>query len=351
MAESDKMISFNDARIAAYPLNTGKSHITSDKLISKAEALDMYNLKTAPFASYANNQLVPKGIWEGISWEEIIPLRNPYPIVVNNEGILYYATYQAPFNVIKIDTAGTATTLGTTTEGPFQIVQDSLKNIYTLDITYKIISKITPSGVSSIFANDLYYSPGRLLIDSFDNLYVSYAYNSNVLKIDSNGVKTNILFPEEVLNIALDTNNNMYASSNTKIYKKTPNNTITTFATTLNTSEFITIDTNNNVYNLVSLPTNPVTFNILKINPQGAVTTIANFNGVSRPAGFTADNLGNVYVSFTSNKIIYKVNSSGTSIFKNLDLGGTSFFRMYYFDNNLYVSDALQNKLYKFKTN
>lgn len=61
-------VSFTDAQGGGFTLKSGKSHITSEKLVTKAEALDMYELDLTYMSSYASSQIVPK-----IAWVAYIP--------------------------------------------------------------------------------------------------------------------------------------------------------------------------------------------------------------------------------------------------------------------------------------
>lgn len=58
---NNQMVDFTDAQGGGYSLNASQSHVTSVKCMTKDETIAKYNVNTTSFASYAANQLVPKG--------------------------------------------------------------------------------------------------------------------------------------------------------------------------------------------------------------------------------------------------------------------------------------------------
>lgn len=84
----------------------------------------------------------------------------------------------------------TSNKLGTTGMAPRSIVLDSLGNVYTADYNGNSVTKITPSGVSTVFASGI-TNPYNITIDSVGNLYTSNFFTDNITKITPTGVKTN----------------------------------------------------------------------------------------------------------------------------------------------------------------
>ena len=83
------------------------------------------------------------------------------------------------------------------------IVMDSHGNLFVSDIGWNAIKKITPAGVVSYFAGDMYGNPGNtngtgtnarfqspvgLAIDANDNIYVDDDFNDVIRKITPSGV-------------------------------------------------------------------------------------------------------------------------------------------------------------------
>jgi hypothetical protein len=87
-------------------------------------------------------------------------------------------------------TIGGSSILGVTGTDPSGIVLDSLGNVYTCNSGSDNITKITPSGVSSIFASTGGVDCRGITIDSSDNLYVCNYVTNNVSKITPSGVSS-----------------------------------------------------------------------------------------------------------------------------------------------------------------
>ena len=60
---SNQMVSFTDAQGGGFTLQPGQSSVTSNQCMTKADATTKYVLSSAPLASFASNQLVPKSAW------------------------------------------------------------------------------------------------------------------------------------------------------------------------------------------------------------------------------------------------------------------------------------------------
>lgn len=60
---SNQMVTFTQAQSLGFTLNSGQSHTTSNKCMTKNDALVKYNLDASAMSSYASNQLVPKSAW------------------------------------------------------------------------------------------------------------------------------------------------------------------------------------------------------------------------------------------------------------------------------------------------
>lgn len=60
---NNQMVSYTDAPGGGFTLKSGKTHTTSDRCKTKAQALETYNLDPAYMVDFADNQLVPKIYW------------------------------------------------------------------------------------------------------------------------------------------------------------------------------------------------------------------------------------------------------------------------------------------------
>jgi hypothetical protein len=57
------MVSFTDAQTSPFTLNPGQSYVTSNKCMTKLEALTMFGLEAGFMMTYGPDQLVPKVQW------------------------------------------------------------------------------------------------------------------------------------------------------------------------------------------------------------------------------------------------------------------------------------------------
>lgn len=56
----NQFVSFTNASGSGLPLNSGESHVTSNKWMTKSEAISKYNLNAGALAGFASNQWVTK---------------------------------------------------------------------------------------------------------------------------------------------------------------------------------------------------------------------------------------------------------------------------------------------------
>jgi hypothetical protein len=61
---SNQMVTFTDAQTSPFTLNAGQFPVTSNECMTKLQALTKYNLDVSAMSAYANNQLVPKSVWQ-----------------------------------------------------------------------------------------------------------------------------------------------------------------------------------------------------------------------------------------------------------------------------------------------
>ena len=61
---SNQMVTFTDAQTSPFMLNAGQFPVTSNECMTKLQALTKYNLDASAMSAYANNQLVPKSVWQ-----------------------------------------------------------------------------------------------------------------------------------------------------------------------------------------------------------------------------------------------------------------------------------------------
>ena len=74
---------------------------------------------------------------------------------------------------------------------PVGLAFDNNDNLYVCNCGNNTIRKVTPAGVSTLFAaGNLFSCPNGLTIDEDQNLYVSNFSNGNIIKVTSTGIST-----------------------------------------------------------------------------------------------------------------------------------------------------------------
>ena len=252
---------------------------TSDPLAVPPSLLYQWDLSNETFAGTVTAKII------------ISNTSNPTPVTytvqvsqLNVSGVAYalntlnLGVFQVNGNTIYVSndyyiygalSVSGVTILGTTDSSPYSIVLDTLGNVFTANPPFQNnISKITPSGASSIlaFVGD---DPRGITIDSFGNLYTPNANNDNVSKV-------------------------------------TPLGIVTTLGITDTTPYAITIDSLENIYTA-----NLAGDNITKITPLGISTNYGSLSS-NFPNQMVIDSVGNVYVVCSANTVI-KVEPSGVS--------------------------------------
>jgi hypothetical protein len=249
------------------------------------------NVFTANSNSNDVSQITPSGV------STIFALVGNVPsgIVIDAIGNLY--TCDAGSNqVSKITPLGVPSVFAITGNVPACITIDTSGNVYTANLGGNNLTKITPLGVATNYGNLNFETPQGMVIDSVGNVYVVCLANV-VRKITPLGVSTNFgVFPsgDLLIGIAIDSLDNIYVSnqSNQIIYKLTPLAIQTTYGTSTNQPQQITIDSSNNIYCVNQNST------IDKILATGGTITISDL-GLLGGSGYAIalDTFNNVYVT------------------------------------------------------
>lgn len=281
---------------------------------------------------------------------------------------------------------------------PSGITRDAGGNLFVCDRDHHRIIKITPAGISTVFAGTgvagfvngaanvaQFNQPYAITMDGAGNFYIGDRINHAIRKMtaagvvstlagngtagDINGTGSAARFNEPV-GVAADAAGNVFVADyiNDRIKKVTPAGVVTT-VTNVNQVFGLTLDPAGNIY-YTEYSHNKVT----KYSTTGATTIIAgdsdgssgSNDGVGTaarfylPAGIARDNAGNLYVCDAYNNRIRKISSTGvvTTIAGNsngyLDgMGITASFSVPLalcgdFSNGaLYVADFNNNQLRK----
>ena len=213
---------------------------------------------------------------------------------------------------------------------PQGVTFDGAGNMYVAEANINTITKITPSGSASLFANlaSYNYSPRGLAFDGTGNLCVANL-NGIIQKISPAGVVSTFATTDAafIYNPVFDAAGNMYVSNSAgccrtfinNLYKITPAGTASSFAyfgTQTSTGSGsdgiggVAIDASGNLYVAANVSG---TFNgyISKITPAGVRSTfVPTSAGLFNPQAITIDASGNLYISDGHN-IISKITPAG----------------------------------------
>ena len=263
-----------------------------------------------------------------IGYASVSGVALPKSITIDSNGNLYVAN-SFTNNVVKLtkNNDGTYTTshFANTDAEPIFIYTDKLNNIYTLNKSSSTITKITPEGVSSLFAstiiNGIGQTPSYMNIDNDGNFYiVSNNLDNSIIKINqygSSSIFVNSLF--SVSYISVDKNNNIYASGigSTYMYKINPNKNITTY----NIGEQVLstfIDDFGYIYTANYSKT------ISRISPDGSSIRVVG-NSLNIPNNIYVDNEKNIYTYNYSSSSILKIFNSNILIPDTKNTGITNY--------------------------
>lgn len=230
-----------------------------------------------------------------------------YADTASSSGLRFDRLSFAPTTYSYTIASNTAIRLGSTGAYPIDIATDNAGNVFTTNITGNTITKITPGGVSSVFAN--INSPTGLKIDRFNNLYVVSASLNDLYKIDSSGVVATITSNTMGLagqDLEIDSIGDFYISNYTSqnISKVTAAGVSTIFNFFGAVPYYMIFDSSDNLY-----VTDPFTGNITKIDQGGTGVIFAN---VPSANDIAIDSNQNLYVT-SSNGNITKITPGGVT--------------------------------------
>jgi IPT/TIG domain/NHL repeat len=252
-------------------------------------------------------------------------------------------TYQGYGTVSTLSLTGAASTFNL----PIGIVRDAADNLFVCDRDNHRIVKITPAGVTSVFAGGTvgfangtgttaqFNEPYAITMDAAGNFYIGDRINNAIRKITPAAVVTTLAGNgtagstdgtgsaarfNEPLGVTVDAAGNVYVADyiNSAIRKVTPAGVVTTVVG-MSSIFGITIDGAGNLYcaqyaqQIVSKYSTTGVYSIIagQVNTSGTTDgngAAARFNF---PAGITIDGAGNLYVSETFNNRVRKITATG----------------------------------------
>jgi hypothetical protein len=208
---------------------------------------------------------------------------------------------------------------------PRGLAVDGAGNLFVANYSNNMILKFTPAGVPSIFASTGVSGPTGLAFDGAGNLYVANQNSNNIEKFTPGGSGSPFAgFPITLpTGLAFDPAGNLYVAGSGGIKKVTPGGSVSTFNSTVGSSQFqgVATDGAGNVY--VGDTSN---FSIDEISPGGVSSPFA-FVGGANGLAFGSD--GSLYAAQQSatsppNYVIERYSSGTGTVFSSSSLlGGT----------------------------
>jgi hypothetical protein len=268
---------------------------------------------------------------------------NPVAIVLDSLGNVYTAN-NGSSNVSKITPLGVSTIFASVGGFPSSIAIDSSNNLYVNNPFLNNISKITPLGVSTIFASTG-TRPIAITVDNVGNIYTANLISKNITKITPLGIATNYgsLNTQNPLALVIDSVGNAFVVCQQNfVIKITPSGVSSNFGT-FPVSDFlgdIVIDSLDNIY--VSDLTNDTVY---KLTPSAVQTVYGTTPLPYSPTKLAIDSLNNIYT--LNDYITYKILATGGTVLLQ-DLSGLGIFSAITVDSsfNVYVTDSTFNKVY-----
>ncbi|NDC47898.1 MAG: hypothetical protein EBZ61_02240 [Micrococcales bacterium] len=191
---------------------------------------------------------------------------------------------------------------------PAAIVVDSSGNAYAANFGSGTISKVTPQGSVSTFADLNPQKPRALAISSNGTLFVATRTGS-ILRISTDGsVSTFATVGRNPVGLAFDSAGNLYSANYTdsSVSKVTPAGTVSLFARVSTWPSALAFDSSGNLYT-----TGYLDGVISKVSPSGTVTAQFALVGAN-PTGIAIDKSNDIYVSNSADNTISKVTPTGT---------------------------------------
>lgn len=231
----------------------------------------------------------------------------PTGIVVDAFDNVYTANSNSN-NVTKITPSGKSTILGTTGKKPRGIAVDSSGNIYTSNLGDNTVTKITKSGVSTTLGTTG-KKPIDIAVDAAGNVFTTNYADATVTKITPSGASSILgTTGSRPLGIVLDRKGNAYTANegSNSVTKITRTGTSSQFGKTDGWPQAIDIDAAGNIFTA-----NWNSRNVTKITAAGKSSTYGRTG--RRPIGIVIGPYGDVFTTNDGSDTVSQIRRSGTS--------------------------------------
>ncbi|MFP5392821.1 MAG: hypothetical protein ACLGI6_14935 [Gammaproteobacteria bacterium] len=205
------------------------------------------------------------------------------------------------------------------------------------------------------FAKAAAFNGDGLTIDKNGNIYVGTSKGGTVYRVTPGGERTlYATFPagSTANGSDVDSKGNLYVANEAKniVHKITPDGTVSDFATGLDGPAGIYVDEHDDV--IVSLygdvAVKSTGAKVLKIAPNGAITTLASGNGLLNVVGITGDGHGRYFAANFKNGEVFEITGG---VVKQINAGGSRINHMKYAGGFLYIPGPLDHVIRRMDLN
>ena len=171
------------------------------------------------------------------------------PLAAMADPVLYLSTF-GDNKIYKVLPDGSKTLFGPSLGGGSGLAFDTAGNLYADTYNTGTVLKIAPNGSSTLFASGM-SSPYGMVFDTSGNLYVANSGNGTISKITAGGVvSTYASGLNQPLEIAIDSSNNIYSANPAlgTIVKITTDQVVHPFISGLTTPSIMVFDSAGTLY-------------------------------------------------------------------------------------------------------
>jgi len=218
--------------------------------------------------------------------------------------------------LFTFDTTYKVTLFATGLNDAYCLTMDAAGNLYVTNPAIATVSKISPTGVVSMFSSYIINCAG-IVSDANNNIYVvnnQGLTSGTIFKIDPSGTANTFAnIAGNIIGLTIDNSGNIYAADNSagEILEISSSGTVTTFATGMPGIMAIAHSSSGNFYATSVTPGPLYNGTVYKITGNGSVTTISNTLNFEIGTGIAVDNNENVYITL-GDGTVSKISVAGT---------------------------------------